>query len=264
MELLSILFFLILLFVVFILGRYTGCNREFMNNINDMSGIDDLNKLKIYVINLKHREQRKKNIMDELKKVEIPDNNIKIIEAVNGNELNVKNLVNQGIIEIDKSRYRPLRKGEYGCYFSHLMCWEQILKNNLPYGLVLEDDVIFKDNFRSKLINLLKLMKDIEWDIFFLGRHCNFRYGFNHSCHEGTYIDKNNVLYPKTAGYGTFAYIIKNSCIRKLLKVTYPILMPIDVVILKKNKTGEVKVIGLNNDLVKIRDVEDSDTIGIK
>jgi len=128
----------------------------------------------------------------------------------------------------------------------------------------LEDDVIFTKNFKNKFNHIFNLIKNDKWDIFCLGRNCKSYAGFDHTCREGKFIHGKEILYPRVAGYMTFAYIIKNSCIKKLLETTFPIIKPVDVVTLEKHHDGEIKILGLVNDLATIRDMRDSDTVTIR
>jgi glycosyl transferase family 25 len=48
-----------------------------------------------------------------------------------------------------------LLPGEIGCYASHLMAAERLLERQLPYALVLEDDIEFEDDARSAIGELV-------------------------------------------------------------------------------------------------------------
>lgn len=219
---------------------------------------DYLDSIPIFIINLKARPNKKKKTLAELKKNDLSGT---FIEAFDGRYLDIKNLEKRGIIKGDPD-YRPLRKGEIGCYLSHLKCWDLILKTGKPYGLVLEDDVVFTENFREEFNDVFHHIKDIPWDIIGLGRRCKQSW-FDKNCYEGTFIYK-GAFYPSIVGYGAFAYIIKGTAINKLLETTFPISKPIDVVILEEQEKGNIKVISFLNDLVTVLDIIHSDTIGIK
>jgi len=68
---------------------------------------------------------------------------------------------------IDKFDNR-LNNGQKGCGQSHINLWRHIIKNNLPYALVLEDDACFDINWRDKLELFTKEIDDKEWDVIFL------------------------------------------------------------------------------------------------
>ena len=81
----------------------------------------------IYVINLEHRKDRLKKIKRELSKINISDEseNLHIINAINGKNLDIKQLKNAGYLKYND---RPLRSGEVGCFMSHLDGWVKILE----------------------------------------------------------------------------------------------------------------------------------------
>ena len=51
---------------------------------------------------------------------------------------------------------RDLLRGEIGCYLSHLKCWEELLKSDEKFALILEDDI--EISYRAKLF-----MQSEEW-----------------------------------------------------------------------------------------------------
>lgn len=57
---------------------------------------------------------------------------------------------------------KPLSKGEIGCHISHVKCWEEILKQDLDFGIVLEDDITLDGNF-PKAIEFIKKYFD-KWN----------------------------------------------------------------------------------------------------
>lgn len=222
-----------------------------------VENMTNISTIKIYVINLKDRPDRKKNIIDELKKNNLYQNAI-FTEAVNGQQLNIQELTDNNIIAINNK----MRKGELGCYISHINCWNEILKGNDEIALVIEDDVMFNKDFIKQYQEILNKLSSLDWDIFCLGRNCMGRVEFDDSCIKGKYID-NNILVPKTIGFCTFAYTIKKSCIKKLKNHFFPIKDPIDVLLLNHHKNGNIQMVGLVKNIVKIRNYSDSDTINI-
>lgn len=215
-----------------------------------------------FIINLKNRKDRKNRVLNELKRHKI---NGTFVEAINGKNLNIDG-INIDQIYKPNYTYRPLRTGEIGCYLSHIACWDLILKSGKEYGLVLEDDVVFvknfKDLFSEMFSHIINPNNHIEWDIIMLGRRCD-KTLFYEDCKSGENIYK-NAFYPSFVGYGTFAYIIKADTIKKLLRTTFPILKPIDVVIIDEQQKKNIKVISFIDNLVGVYNLKDSDTVKIK
>ena len=218
---------------------------------------DYLDNIPIFIINLKDRPERKKEMQEELDRHDMKG---KFIIAYDGRNLDL-NVLKENNFFTEKDDIRPLRRGEIGCYFSHIKCWELILESGKPYGMVLEDDVIFDSKFRTKFNDIFENVKDLDWDIISLGRSCKTGW-FDNDCLDGTIIYK-NAFRPTIMGYGAFAYIIKTSTIEKLLNDTFPIYKPVDVVIPDEYQKGNIKNISMLNDLAKVRPVV-SDTVGIE
>ena len=61
---------------------------------------------------------------------------------------------------------RPLNRGEMGCTISHSEIW----KRARGYTLVLEDDLLFRKNWKIKLHNAIETLNHIdkEWDLLYL------------------------------------------------------------------------------------------------
>lgn len=223
---------------------------------NETENFDIMNDMQTFVINLKNRPDRKMRMLNELNK-----NNISgiFIEAVDGRTLDGNN-INKIYKKIDS--YRSLRAGEIGCYLSHINCWDLILESKKPYGLILEDDVVFSENFSNNMKELFYNIKNKEWDIIALGRRCDKKL-FTEDCTSGEIIH-GNIFYPNFIGYATYAYIIKADTIRKLLKNTFPISKPIDVVLIDEQQKKNIKIISFINNLVSVYNLSDSDTTRIK
>jgi glycosyl transferase, family 25 len=67
---------------------------------------------------------------------------------------------------------RPLKLGEIGCAIAHHLCWSDSRQRDLNYTIILEDDVVFAQDFCGKLQAGLKLLdRDFpDWDLIYLGR----------------------------------------------------------------------------------------------
>lgn len=101
------------------------------------------NPYDLYVINLEHREDRKNEVLQEIKDTKIF--NIKFFNAVKH------------------------KKGWIGCGLSHLYLVSYALTNNLPYIIVAEDDFQLKideEKLKSCLDILLKPENLSKWDVF--------------------------------------------------------------------------------------------------
>lgn len=197
-----------------------------------------MEEIPIYIINLKKNTERKKYLIEELKKHEIK--NYTFIEAVNGYDLDLNELKLKKII----SEECKLKRGEIGCSLSHYKIYEEILKNNAEISLVLEDDVFFVDGFNIKFNMIMKRIKNINWDIFYLGINC-----YTDCCKEGEYIGSkiHGIYCPKHVVAGTHGYLIKKQSIKKIMDCFLPINKAVDIFLMNI----DIKRLTLTNTIVK-------------
>ena len=59
-----------------------------------------------------------------------------------------------------------MNPGQRACAQSHFLIWKQIISENLPYALILEDDAMFDRRWVTKLSTLN--VREGEWDAIFL------------------------------------------------------------------------------------------------
>ena len=71
------------------------------------------------------------------------------------------------------SRPRILGRGSISLVIKHANIYEKIANSNDEYALVLEDDVLFNDNFKQ-LEQYMESAPD-DWDMIFIGSCCNLR-----------------------------------------------------------------------------------------
>ncbi|XP_067309262.1 procollagen galactosyltransferase 2 [Pseudorasbora parva] len=127
----------------------------------------------VYLINLKRREDRRDRM---LRSLEVLGIDVTLTDAVDGKALNSTQL---RALEIEmlpgyKDPYsdRVLTKGEIGCFLSHYNIWKKVVDLQQQQVLVLEDDVRFEPNFKSRLITIMEDVKQsgLLWDLIYVGR----------------------------------------------------------------------------------------------
>ncbi len=91
-----------------------------------------MNNIPILYINLKHREDRNKEIINELNKYNLKGERVEAIKH---------------------------KDGYIGCALSHIKCLDIAIEKNYEQVIILEDDFIF-----LQILNILKLI--INFDIF--------------------------------------------------------------------------------------------------
>lgn len=115
---------------------------------------------------------------------------------------------------------RDVLPGEVGCYHSHLQAWRRLLASDAQVLLVLEDDMVFHDDFTMALCTALR--GRAHWDMLKLAKIrakqpvCQGRLG---SYRLNAYLGA-------ATGFG--AYLVQRETAHRLLPHLVPIRAPID------------------------------------
>jgi GR25 family glycosyltransferase involved in LPS biosynthesis len=168
---------------------------------------------KIKVVNLKRRNDRKKNIETIFNKINFED--YEFYEAVDGKNI----LLTLEIKNLFKNNDFCNRKGFIGCALSHYNIWIDLLKEkDLEYYIIFEDDIILSEYFNINFEKTKKYLKNnLEFiDILFLGYHT---YNSNNLDINSYSNDIFTVIPTNKNQYvgGTFSYIITKNGAKKML-----------------------------------------------
>ena len=225
-------------FFIFIIFIFLYCNNELIKggNNNILEKID-----KIYFINLDKSKDRLDMMLEYGKNLNLK---LKRFPAVYGKDLNTDKLIEKGILD----KNNKLNKGEIGCFLSHINIWKEAIKKNYEHILILEDDIIFTDNFKNNFNKYYNQVPN-DWDIIHLGG----------SRIKGKLINK-NIIKPifnekpnyETNNMGTYAMLLSRKGIKKLLDIMIPIKKPIDLEIAINNK--KLNIYYCNPKLIKHND----------
>jgi GR25 family glycosyltransferase involved in LPS biosynthesis len=183
----------------------------------------------VYYINLDRRPDRKKNVMNQLSKINYKGP-VERISAVDANQIDysimpTSLITKEGIdYALDKETplYTYLTKGAIGCALSHKHVFEKILYGKDDYALILEDDIWFNEKFNEKLKEILSVMP--EYDILWLGYH--------NKTDKDIRLNANKYLQVPEKLYGLFGYIINKKAASKMIDL-FPITWQIDTEIPK-------------------------------
>lgn len=104
------------------------------------------------------------------------------------------------------------------CAQSHLNVWKEIVKNNIPYALVMEDDISFDKEWKTKL----ETITDENFDLIMLNTD-----HFYEPVHSWTHT--------RGESYLTGAYIVSLKAAQGLVKS--PLLLPSDHMLLLLQRT---------------------------
>jgi len=171
--------------------------------------IDDL---PIWLINLPRATKRRANMEKRLAEIGIAYD---VFPGVDGKAEEERLLKTVDQRAFERNMGRIILIGGIGCYHSHLGVWDEFLKSDHPIALILEDDVVFHDDFVDA-VNLALKATD-SWDLLKLNR---IRAKLPISQGEVGPYRLNAYLGPNT---GTAAYLIKRETAEKLRRAMIPV-----------------------------------------
>lgn len=195
-------------------------------------------KIQVYIINLKKDEDRKKNILIELKKQNIE--NFELVEAIDGNklkdeELNLLTYKNKKLINPWNTKMSP---SQIGCALSHIKIYKKFIKSNFQFALILEDDAYFLDKFTEDLKKFILKNFVYEKQIILLSQLKEF---YSQS------LDKinNYEIVSVTNAFFTHSYLINKEAAKSIINFNYPIKTIADNFVFFKIYCG-INITGLN------------------
>jgi GR25 family glycosyltransferase involved in LPS biosynthesis len=113
----------------------------------------------IKVVNLKHRDDRKKAIINKLELAGFSDKEYEIVEAVYGNDLALS--PTKELYKMFEDNDFGNRCGFIGCALSHYGLWLELIKDTVnDYYIIMEDDVILCSGYKEQLAKLETHIKD--------------------------------------------------------------------------------------------------------
>jgi hypothetical protein len=181
--------------------NYNKNSNQHSNQHSNQSNITK--QMKVFLVSLEKDKERRDNLGI------IPD----YIYAVDGSKLDIDKLKADNIL----SKTNTLRKGEIGCYMSHVELLKKAIQQEDKYVLILEDDAKIEPDTFGKINELLKDVPD-DAELIFIG----YNYYETYKYQKSIYL------------HGTQSYIVnvRNLNLDKINKL-YPIEKPIDTIIPK-------------------------------
>lgn len=186
----------------------------------------------VFVINLTADTDRRAVMTERLDKIGIP---YSFFEGVNGRTFDMKTAPAYNAARRKIFFGRDLIPAELGCLLSHRGVYEKMDRENIPYAVVLEDDVIFEDNFAETLMALMNT--PVQWDVIrFLGSAKIYARG----CRKITPLIGPYWLarLPTTPG-GAHGYLLSLHAARTMIRHMQSNWMPIDAL---QGRTWETKL----------------------
>jgi GR25 family glycosyltransferase involved in LPS biosynthesis len=188
--------------------------------------------IKKYVINLKKKPDR---LYLFLKKSNIQYDDINIVSGFDGSNPNNENIEEQYFF--NNYFTDNLNTGEKGCFLSHIRIFKDIIKNNIDFGIIYEDDCNFCDNYDIKINNILKEMPTNTKILYFGGRFTSDFYMADSTFtkisnniveHNKISWDQRNHIYHDRTTHG---YIVSKAVAEKIVSYfdnKYVLYLPID------------------------------------
>jgi len=180
--------------------------------------------MKILVIHYDKLIKRKKHILLQLSKYNL--------ECEFVSNYGKDTLTNE-----ERKRFKKLNDSEISLSLHHIECYKRVTEQQeYDYAIILEDDVILKDNFRNILEKYIRDLPE-DWDMLFFGEGHGVHIPI-HNIRENVHIYKKSVDLKNMCGEvdGSTrcadSYIISKKCCKKILErinlPNYIITMPID------------------------------------
>ncbi len=165
-----------------------------------------------WLINLERATERRARMEAQLAQMDLP---YLRVSGVDGKARADELLQTVDLVAFERNLGRRILMGGIGCYHSHLSVWQLFLDSGKPVALILEDDVVFHDDFLQAVD--LALAAESHWDMLKLNRIraklpiCQGRIGpYRLNAYVG----------PAT---GTGAYLIHRDTVKRLLPRMLPI-----------------------------------------
>jgi len=185
----------------------------------------------VFVISLPDEKGRQEAITKHLKDLNFE---FTIFNAVDGRQMNVLDHPDYDAPTRRAAHGRDLKPGELGCFLSHRNFYEHMVKENLDYALLIEDDARFHEDTKATLKALLE--KKTDFDIVRLLGSPKVAKS-KHRKIIPLYKDFWLVRL-RTAPGGAHATLISRKGAQKLVKATQRFAFPIDTVLGRGWETG--------------------------
>jgi glycosyl transferase family 25 len=171
--------------------------------------------MRVFLINLGKNADRLDKSASQLNALGV---SFERVEAVYGKNLSIA----EKRKAVNKFRWwcaqgRKIRDGEIGCALSHFAIYKTMLKGNIDFACILEDDNVYRDNFKQ-ILNEIEGLVDSKKPQVVLLSNCTDDRPFA----DGTQIVKSK------GDQWTSSYVITLPAARAILKANLPIQAPCD------------------------------------
>lgn len=124
--------------------------------------------MKAYIINLKEAIGRRTHMQQRLTLLP-PSLSGEFVEAIDGRTMSKSERDENFDSERFRLRYtKEVRSGEIGCTLSHQKCYRKLVESKEDYALILEDDIVVRQNIDALVPEIEKLLNTDEPRIILL------------------------------------------------------------------------------------------------
>ncbi len=170
----------------------------------------------VMVINLDRSPERLERVGMQLRRLQILFSRI---SGVDGSVLSPGHLAS---LFATCRYFRPLAKGEAGCYLSHRACWQRVLDQQLDWAIIVEDDVDLTPAFADVPAAVAAIRG--RWDMIKLSNGWRPRRMWPLATVGGFQV----MAYYKIPA-GTQSYVVSRRGAERLLQQTDEVRRPVDV-----------------------------------
>lgn len=178
--------------------------------------------MKAFVISLESDKSRRSHIRGQLEKLGME---YEFFNAVRGSE-RIQDRRWYDPDEALKCEDRYLRSGEVGCALSHAAVYSEIVRRDLPWALVLEDDAVLHDDLIS-VLQALEAGYILQGDLISLGR-CDHYKPWTKRPLFAPYKLVEPILVREGSTAQTVGYVITREAARAIAAVNVPVKFPAD------------------------------------
>ena len=116
-----------------------------------------LRNVGVWKINLEDSVERQSKMEGQLNRLGL---SCTLFSAVDGSKGTGNSGPHVDVKAFRRNMGRHPLPGDIVCYSSHLGVWREIIESGCPVGLILEDDVVFHDEFQKAAHNALLASED--------------------------------------------------------------------------------------------------------
>lgn len=223
--------------------KIISSNKQFNISIEGLKSLYEANQSikidKIYIINLERKTERKELMIRKLAEQGIT--NYEFFNAIDGKLPEIQ----QEFATYKKNGSKFVSAGHFACLKSHTAVLRKILNNIDENVLILEDDVIFRDDF----LNKLSTYKIPQFDVLYFGGLTR-----ENKVYLNGWAETKNAM-------GLYAYMVNKLNIPKILDIFESCQTYCDRMMVKKiQENNEYRVILLND--IIYTNLDDTDTSG--